>query len=169
VTLYIIGSLLDGSTVQSEVRDVLCIASHSHARNGFLIAESSSLSSHSTEGNYSSSYIMSTTTPSSSHDNLPYTKNHEDAHHVDAEERLEAFPDPISSSARPERMPEKSESPPSGGAEALEKKQTDESDIPEPEYPSMAKVIPIAAALYSAFFLVSLVPQPATPRSCTHD
>ena len=41
--------------------------------------------------------------------------------------------------------------------EELGKMQTNKSDIPEPEYPSMAKVIPIVTSVYGAFFLVALV------------
>lgn len=47
--------------------------------------------------------------------------------------------------------------PTSNSIEKLEQTQTNQSDSPEPEYPPMAKVIPIVAALYAALFLVALV------------
>lgn len=47
------------------------------------------------------------------------------------------------------------------GMEKLEQKQTNRSDMEEPEYPPKAKVIPIVAALYAAFFLLALVRPPA--------
>lgn len=80
------------------------------------------------------------------------------SHRADPEKRVEASLDPIPPPAHPETMPEKTASPSSEDAQELEmKKKTTKDDLPEPEYPSMAKVIPIVVALYSAFFLVALV------------
>ncbi len=80
----------------------------------------------------------------------------------------EAPLDPIPPPALPETMLEKTEPPPSGNEES-EKRPTQKDELPEPEYPSRAEVIPIVAALYSAFFLVALVPQPLAPRPSTHN
>lgn len=94
----------------------------------------------------------------------------ENSHCVDPEKSVEASLDPIPPPAHPETMPEKTGSLSSEDAQEREKtEQTTQSDIPEPEYPSMAKVIPIVVALYSAFFLVALVLQPPTPLPNTHD
>ncbi len=80
------------------------------------------------------------------------------SHRADPEKKVEASLDSIPPPANPETMPEKTASPSSEDAQELEmKKQTMKDDLPEPEYPSMAKVIPIVVALYSAFFLVALV------------
>ncbi len=66
-------------------------------------------------------------------------------------------------------MPEKTELTSLENAQELQERQTNKDELPEPEYPSRAKVIPIVAALYSAFFLVALVPQPLAPRPSTHN
>lgn len=84
----------------------------------------------------------------------------EDFHHEELSERPETPPPSIPPPANPETMPENIETASSEGTEELERKQTNKSDMPEPEYPTMAKVIPIVAALYAAFFLVALVPPP---------
>lgn len=83
---------------------------------------------------------------------------------VETEKHVEASPDVLPPPADPETNPEMAPDWPSHAKEELDKEtevlakeQTKQSDIPEPEYPSMAKVIPIVAALYMAFFLVALV------------
>ena len=84
--------------------------------------------------------------------------HHPDTHEVVATPR-DALPQPMN----PEAMPEKIILPDGKDQEMeqqLEKKQTNKSDIPEPEYPPLSKVIPIMAALYMTFFLVALVLHP---------
>jgi len=76
---------------------------------------------------------------------------------VDHKHAVEASLEPIPTQTNPEMTPEKMQSTVKEDTEELEKKQTNKSDIAEPEYPPMAKVVPIVAALYMAFFLVALV------------
>ena len=80
----------------------------------------------------------------------------EQPHHEDLKEKGETSLNPVAPPANPETMPEKIQAT-TEGTQELGKKQTNKSDIPEPEYPPMAKVIPAVAALYMAFFLVALV------------
>lgn len=89
----------------------------------------------------------------------------EKSHDAGSAKAVEPSLNPIPVPSNPETMPEKLPSSPEEGIEKLEKKQTNKSDIPEPEYPSTAKVIPIVAALYMTFFLVALVGQPFHPLS----
>ena len=74
---------------------------------------------------------------------------------------LDSVPPP----AHPEAMPEKMDTSSAEGTEELEQKQTNKSDIPEPEYPSFAKVLPVMLSIYGSFFLIALVsaiPPPPT-------
>ena len=67
------------------------------------------------------------------------------------------MPPPAHPGALPERMDANLAEGSEDQEEELEKKQTNKSDIPEPEYPSFAKVIPIMASIYMTFFLIALV------------
>ena len=81
-------------------------------------------------------------------------------HHEETHQELDASPDSIPVPANPETRQEKTELTSIEEKHDLEKKQTNKSDIPEPEYPPMVKVIPVVAALYMAMFLVALVCYP---------
>ena len=83
----------------------------------------------------------------------------EQSTHDTSAKTFEGSLDPISAPVNAETMPEKLPVP-NGATDELEKKQTNKSDIPEPEYPPMIKIVPIIAAIYMTFFLVALVLHP---------
>ena len=68
--------------------------------------------------------------------------------------------EPLPPPTNPEAMPEKIQSLERVNSQQLQKKAINESDTPDPEYPTTRRVIPIVVSLYMAFFLVGLVGLP---------